>query len=137
MPISPGRVELFCLFVACNYAAIVKLQCHQVFLFEYDAACTKLSEQTNSQNLWKGLSDFDDFLHVVICISLDIHWSYKNRLFKVDIDRQMFSDNQIVRCFELKKLENYMRYLVDFWLPLKLHKISCYFGLRPQNTLAN
>ena len=30
-----------------------------------------------------------------------------------------------------------MRYLVDFWLPLKLHKISCYFRLRPQNTLTN
>ena len=45
------------------------------------------------------------------------------------------STNQIVRCFKLKKLENCMRYQVDFLLPLKLQKISCYFGLWPQNTL--
>ena len=36
------------------------------------------------------------------------------------------SANQIVRCFKLK---NYMRYQVDFLLPLKLQKISYYFGL--------
>ena len=31
------------------------------------------------------------------------------------------SANQIVRCFKLKKLENSMRYQIDFLLPLKLH----------------
>ena len=38
------------------------------------------------------------------------------------------SGNQIIRCFKLKKLEN-LRYQVDCLLPLKLQKISCYFGL--------
>ena len=56
-------------------------------------------------------------------------------LFWVDIVRHRLSANQIVRRFKLKKLENYMRYQVDFLLPWKLQKVSCYFGLRPQNTL--
>ena len=32
------------------------------------------------------------------------------------------SADHIVRCFKLKKLENYMRYQVDFLLALKLPK---------------
>ena len=56
-------------------------------------------------------------------------------LFWVDIVRHRLSANQIVRRFKLKKLQNYMRYQVDFLLPWKLQKVSCYFGLRPQNTL--
>ena len=47
------------------------------------------------------------------------------------------SANQIVRCFKLKKLKNYMRYQVDFLLPLKLQKISYYFGLCRKILLAN
>ena len=46
------------------------------------------------------------------------------------------SANQIVRCFKLKKLKNYMRYQVEFLLPLKLHKIY-YFGLCRKILLAN
>ena len=55
-----------------------KLQCYHVVLVGYVPACLKFSEITNHQYLWRGLSDFDDFLHVVICILLDIHWSYQN-----------------------------------------------------------
>ena len=47
------------------------------------------------------------------------------------------STNQIVRCFKLKKLQSYMRYQIDFLLPLKLQKISCYFGLCSKILLAN
>ena len=72
-------------------------------------------------------------MYVVICILLDIHWSCKNMLFWVEIVR--LSANQIVRYVRLKKLENYMRYQVNFLLPLKLRKISCYFGFWPQRTL--
>ena len=43
------------------------------------------------------------------------------------------SANQIVRCFKLK---NYMRYRVDFLLPLKLQKMY-YFGLCLKILLAN
>ena len=44
-----------------------------VVLAGYGLACRKFSEISNHQYLWKGLSDFVDFLHVVICILLDIH----------------------------------------------------------------
>ena len=83
------------------------------------------------------MSDFVDFLHVVICVLLDIHWSYQNMLFWAGIIRHSPSGNQIVRCFKLKKLENYARNQVDFLLPFKLQKISCYFGLCRKTLLAN
>ena len=44
------------------------------------------------------------------------------RLSLTGIVRHRFSANQIVRCFKLKKLENYISYQVDFLLPLKLQK---------------
>ena len=47
------------------------------------------------------------------------------------------STNQIVRCFKLKNLKSYLRCHVDFLLPLKLQKISCYFGLCRKILLAN
>ena len=43
------------------------------------------------------MSDFVDFLHVVICILLDIHWSYNNMLFCVGIVWHRLSFNQILR----------------------------------------
>ena len=48
-----------------------KLQCYHVVLD--GAACPEFSEITNRQYLWKGLSDLVDFLHVVICILLEIY----------------------------------------------------------------
>ena len=111
-----------------------KLQCYHVILVGYGPACPKFSEATNHQYLWKGCSDFVDFLQVVICILLDIHWSYKNMLFWAGLFKHSLSANQIVRCFKLKKLKNHMRWQFDFLLPLKLEEI-CYFGLWPQNTL--
>ena len=129
--ISLGRVELFCLFVACSYISM----CYHVILIGYGLACPKFSETTDQQYLWIGLSDFVGFLEVVIWILLDIHRSYKNMLFWAGIIRHSLSANQIVRCFKLKKLESNRRYQVDFLLPLKLEELSCYFGLWPQNTL--
>ena len=90
-------------------------------------ACPKFSEITNCEYLWKGLGDFVDFLHVVICILLDIHLNKYAIL--VDIVRHRLTTYQIVRCFKLEKLENYLRYLVDLLLPLKLQELSCYFRL--------
>ena len=114
-----------------------KLQCYHSILFGYGPEWPKLSEIQNCHYLWKGFSDFVDFLHVVICILLDTHWSYKNMLFCVGNVRHRLSATQIVRCCKLKKLKNYMRYQVDFLLPLKLQKVSCYFGYGPKNLLAN
>ena len=76
-----------------------------------------------------------------ICIlrvlrAMDIHWSYQNLLFQADIVWYRLSANQIVRCFKIKKLKRYMRYQVDFLLPLKLQKIY-YFGLCRKILLAN
>ena len=73
-----------------------KLQFFHVVLVGYGPACPKFSEATNQQYLWKGCSDFVDFLQVVICILLDIHRSYKNVLFWACIVRHSLSTNQIV-----------------------------------------
>ena len=99
------------------------LSCYHVILVGYVPACPKFSEITNHQYLWRGLSDFVDFLYVVICILLDIHWGYQNLLFWAGIVRHRLSANQIVRCFKLKKIENYMRYQLDCLFPLKLQKV--------------
>ena len=73
------------------------LQCGHVVLFGYGLPCPKFSELTNCQYLWKRLNDFVGFLHAVICILLDIHWSYKNMLFQAGIVRHRLSANRIVR----------------------------------------
>ena len=125
--ISLGRVELFCLFVACSYTFV------EATVLSYGPAYPKFSEATNHQYLWKWSCAFVDFLLVVICILLDIHWNYKNMLFWAGIVRHSHSVNQIVKCFKLKKLKKDMMYQVDFLLPLKLEEIF-YFGLWPQNT---
>ena len=113
---------------------LCKLQCYHVVLVGYGPTCPKFSEETNHQYLWKWSCEFVDFLLVVICILLDIHWNYKNMLFWSSIARHSHSVNQIVKCLKLKKLKKDMRYQVDFLLPLKLKEI-CYFGLWSQNTL--
>ena len=107
-----------------------KLQCY-VVLVGYGPACPKFSEATNHQYLWKGSCGF------VICILLDIHWSYKNMLFWAGIVRHSLSTNQTVRCFKLKKLKKDMMYQVDFFLPLKLKEILCCLWYDPKILLAN
>ena len=69
-PRSPKRVELFYLLHAVTHPW--KLQfCHEV-LVGYGLACSKFSKGTFCQYLWKGLSGFVDFLHLVIYM-LDIY----------------------------------------------------------------
>ena len=74
-----------------------------------------------------------------ICILrvMDIHLSYQNLLFWAGIVWLRLSANQIVRCFKLKKLKSYIRYQVDFLLPLKLQKMSYHFGLCQKILLAH
>ena len=79
-----------------------KLQCYHAISVGYGPACLKFFEITNRQYLWKGFNDFVDFLHVVIGILLDIHWSYKNLLLWVGTVRRRLSVNQIVRGFKLQ-----------------------------------
>ena len=130
VPITLGTVKLFCLFVTI-ITHLRKLQCYHVVLFEYGSACPKFSKITNSLYLWKALSDFVDFLHVVICILSDIHWSYKNMLFWACTLGHRLSANGIVRCFKLKELKNYVRYQVDFffhWSNKKYHTAMTIFN---------
>ena len=58
-------------------------------------------------------------------LHLDIHWSCKNVPFWLGIFRHRLSANNI-RCFELQKLEKYLRYRADFLLPLKLQTVLGY-----------
>ena len=88
--------------------------------------------------LTNDLMNWADWLNdICILRVMDIHWSYQNLLFWAGIVWHRLSANQIGRCFKLKKLKNYMRYQVDFFLPLKLQKISYYFGLCRKILLAN
>ena len=48
----------------------------------------------------------------VICILLDIHWSYKNLLFWLTLSG-IGSQPIRLSCFKLRKLENPMKYQVD------------------------
>ena len=129
--ISLWRAELCCLFVASRYLSMEAsvLSCHFIWVW---SCMSKVLWYNKSSISLERLSDFVGFLHVVICIFLDNHWSYKNMLFWVGIVRHRLSANHNVRCF--KKLENSMMYQVDFLLLLKLWKI-CYFGLWPQKSL--
>ena len=70
-----------------------------------------------------------------ICILrvIDIHWSYQNLLFWAGIVWDRLSANVL----NLKKVENYTSYQVDILLPMKLQKISYYFGLCWKILLAN
>ena len=102
LPIFFGKFELFCLFVASSWHESESYSVIMLFLFGYGPACLKFSEITNRQYLWKGFSDFVDFFHAVMCILLDIHWSYKKMLFWVNTVRYRIPANQIVRCFKLK-----------------------------------
>ena len=86
---------------------------------------------------WYMMNWADRFNDICRLRVMDIHWSYQNLLFWACIVWHRLSVNQIVRCFKLKKLKNYMRYQVDFLLPLKLQKISYYFGLCWKILLAN
>ena len=108
-----------------------KLQCYNVVLVGYGPASPKFFEATNHQHLWKGSCDFVDFFQLVICILLNIHWSYKNMPFWADIVRHSLSANQIVVG---KKLKNDMRHQADFLLALKLEDMLCYFGLCPKSS---
>ena len=79
-----------------------KLHRYHVVLVGFGPACLRFSVTTNHQYFWKGLSDFVDFLQV-ICILLDIHWSYKNILVWLGTVRHSHSANEIFRCFKLQK----------------------------------
>ena len=91
----------------------------------------------NHLYLKSDLMNWADWLNDFCLLKvLDIHWSYQNLLFWAGIVWHRLLANQIVRYFKLKNLKNYMRYQVDFLLPLKLQKL-CYFGLCRKMLLVN
>ena len=112
-PISPERAELFFVFVACSYTCIeaIVLSCSFSWVW---SDMPKVLQSNQLLISLERLSDFVDFLHVAIYMLLDIHWIYKNMLFLVGIVRHWLSTNQVARCFKFTKLENYIRYQIDF-----------------------
>ena len=111
-----------------------KLQCY-VILFGCGPGCTKFSEITNRRYLRKGFSDFVDFLHVVICILLDIHWSCKNMLFWVGTVRHRFSANHIVLNSKNSKTISGIKLIICYhWIYEKYHAI---LGYVPKKLLIN
>ena len=85
--------------------------------------------------LTSDLMKWADWLNSICILRvMDIHWSYQNWLFWSGVVWHRLSTNHIVRCFKLKKLKSYVRYQVDFLLPLKLQKVSL-FWIMPENTL--
>ena len=75
------------------------LSCHFSWVWP---SILKFFWNSNHQYLWKGLTDFVDFLKLVICILLYINWSCKYMLFWADTVRHSLSTNQNVRYFKLK-----------------------------------
>ena len=58
---SLGKVEFFCLFVACSYTSMEATELSCCLSWVLSESCPKFFEVTNHQYLWKGLSDFVDF----------------------------------------------------------------------------
>ena len=124
-----GRVELFCLFVACSYTSW-KLQCYPVVLVWYGPACPNFSEATNHQYIWKGSCDFVDFLQVVICIMLISIEATKICCFGQALSGIASHSIRLSDVLNLKKLKKKMSYQVDFLLLLKLEELqNCCFVL--------
>ena len=106
-----------------------KLQCFHVVLVGYVPTCPKLSEITNHQYLWRGLSGFVDFLHVVIYILLDIHWSYQKLLYWAGIVRHRPQPIRLSDVLNLKKLKTMWGFKLIVclhWRYRKYHAISGY-----------
>ena len=85
--ISLGRVDLFCLFVfTCSYTVVeaTLLSCRFSRVW---SGMPKVLWSNKSPISLKMVCDFVEFLLVVICIFLDIHWNYKNMLFWAGIVR--------------------------------------------------
>ena len=104
VPIFLRRVELFCLFVACSYTSMeaTVLSCH----FSWVWSCMSKVLWNNKLPIsleWVEWFCWFFALHLVICILLDIHWSYKNMLFWVGTVRHRLSANQFVSCFKLNR----------------------------------
>ena len=126
--ISLGKVKLFCWFVTYSYTsreARVLLCC---FSWVWSGRPKVL---WNSKSLIKGW-----VILLIFCLYLFASCWISIEATNICSFGLVLSANQIVRCFKLKKLENYMRYQVDFLLPLKLQKIY-YYGLCRKILLAN
>ena len=112
-PRSPEKVELFCLFVACSYKSMetTALSCSFSWVLY---GMLKVLRNNKLPISLERVKWFCWFFRVLICILLDIHWSCKKVQFWAGNVRHGLSANQITRHFKLKKLENYMRFHVDF-----------------------
>ena len=136
LSISLGKVELFCLFIACSYTSreAKALSCL------FSCVCSSMRKV-----LWNNKSPislervkwFCWFLCAIIWILSDIHWSYRNLLFWASIVRHGLSDNQIVRCFEFKNLKTIWGIKLIFCFHWSYKKYHAILGYDPKILFAN
>ena len=124
--ISPKRVELFCLFVACSYTSM-----------EATVLC-------RFSWVWSGMpkvlwSNKSIFLEKVMWFCWFFASSYLH-LARYPLKLQKYAilgwHGQIARCFKLKKLKKDMRYPSWFFASIETRRNIMHFGLWPQNTLS-
>ena len=124
-----GRVELFCLFVACSTHSW-KLQ--------------KLVLPYRFSWVWSGMpkvlwSNKSIFLEKVMWFCWFFASSYLH-LVRYPLKLQKYAilgwHGQIARCFKLKKLKKDMRYPSWFFASIETRRNIMHFGLWPQNTLS-
>ena len=136
--LSPRRLELFCLFVVCSYLSMEATVLSWRFSWVWSCMPKVFWNNNSPISLERVLSDFVNFLDVVVCILLDIYWSYKNMLFWVGIVRYRLSANQIVWCFlnlkNSKTIWNFKLIFRFYWSYKKYHAI---LGYDPKILLAN
>ena len=106
MPISWERLELFYVFVAWNCTSMEATVLSWSFSW-LRSGIPKSSKITNCQYLWKGLSNFVDFLDVVIYLLLDIYWNCRNMPFW---DSFLDKGSQLIRL----PTKTILRYQSDF-----------------------
>ena len=121
MPISPGKVDLFCLFVACSYTSMeaTVLTC-----------CFSWVRSWMPKVLWNNKLSVSLervewscwFFACSFCIKTSIEVHCKNMPFWLGIFRYRLSAINIVRCFELQS----WTHQADFLLLLKLQTILGY-----------
>ena len=124
--ISLGKVKLFCWFVTYSYTsreARVLLCC---FSWVWSGRPKVLWNNKSLIKVWVILLIFCLYLFASCWISIEA-----TNICSFGL---VLSANQIVRCFKLKKLENYMKNQFDFFASIQATK-NMLFWVMPQNTL--
>ena len=74
-----------------------------------------------TNDLMKWAHWLNDFCVLIV---MDIHWSHQNLLFWTGMSGIGSHPTRLSDILNLKKLKSYMKYQVDFLLPLKVQKYA-------------